>query len=133
MNHRSLRASPGGSIALSRHWTSRCVWVKEPAFSTWLAAGIRNTSVWMSSVRSSPSRTSGASLVQKRADSISARSRTTTHFIVASARRISPACIEPTAGFSPIRKMPSRPPSSARSMVGKCEWLPVIFGRWAKP
>jgi hypothetical protein len=32
-----------------------------------------------------------------------------------------------------MTKSPSRPPSSARSVVGKWEWLPVIFGRERKP
>ena len=108
------------------------MFVKVPAFSTWEAAGIRKTSVPMSSVRSSPDLTSGASF-QNDADSISARSRTTSHFSEASARRCRPACWEPTAGFWPITNMPSRPPSSARSVVGKCEWLPEIFGSAPKP
>ena len=86
----------------------------------------------MSSVRSSPLRISGPSF-QKHADSTSARSRTTSHFRLASARRCRPECSEPTAGFWPITNRPSRPPSNARSIVGKCEWLPVIFGRWPKP
>ena len=132
MNHSSERASPGGSSALSRHCSSRCVFVNVPSFSTCEAAGIRKTSVSMSSVRSSPDATSGASR-QNVAVSISARSRTTSHFSCASARRCSPACCEPTAGFWPITNRPSSPPSSARSIVGKCEWLPVIFGRRAKP
>ena len=59
----------------------------------------------MSSVRSSPERTSGASR-QNVAVSISARSRTTSHLSLASARRWSPACCEPTAGFWPITNMP---------------------------
>ena len=132
MNHSSERASPGGSSAWSRHCTSRWVLVKVPAFSTCAAAGIRKTSVPMSSVRSSPDATSGASF-QNDAVSISARSRTTSHRRFASARRWRPACCEPTAGFCPMTNMPSRPPSSARSVVGKCEWLPSIFGRYRKP
>jgi hypothetical protein len=59
---------------------------------------MRKTSVPMSSLRSSPERTSGASF-QKLAVSISASSRTTSHFRLASARRCRPACWEPTAGF----------------------------------
>ena len=106
--------------------------VKCPSFSTCEAAGIRKTSVWMSSARSSPERTSGLSR-QNVAVSSSERSRTTSHLRWASARRCRPECCEPTAGFWPITNSPSRPPSSARSMVGKCEWLPVIFGRRAKP
>ena len=97
-----------------------------------MAAGIRKTSVAISSVFSSPDSTSGASF-QKVAVSISARSRTTSHFSDASARRCRPECCEPTAGFWPITNSPSSPPSSARSIVGKCEWLPVIFGRCSKP
>jgi hypothetical protein len=132
MNHSSERASPGGSSALSRHCSRRCVFVNVPSFSTCEAAGMRNTSVWMSSVRSSPDRTSGLSF-QNVADSISLRSRTTSHFRLASARRCSPACCEPTPGFWPITNSPSTPPSRARSIVEKCEWLPVSFGRCANP
>ena len=86
----------------------------------------------MSSVRSSPERTSGASR-QNVAVSSSERSRTISHFSEASARRCRPECWEPTAGFWPITTSPSSPPSSARSIVGKCEWLPVIFGSREKP
>ncbi len=86
----------------------------------------------ISSGFSSPDLTSGLSR-QKVAVSISARSRTTTHLIFASARRCRPACCEPTAGFWPITKKPSRPPSSARIIVAKCEWLAVIFGSRGKP
>ncbi len=132
MNHSSERASPGGSSALSRNWTRRWVFVKQPSFSTCAAAGIRNTSVSMSSGRSSPDCTSGESR-QNVAVSISARSRTTSHFSLASARRCSPACCEPTAGFCPITKKPSTPPSSMRIIVAKCEWLPLIRGSAAKP
>ena len=132
MNHSSERASPGGSSALSRNWTRRWVFVKQPSFSTWAAAGIRNTSVWMSSGRSSPDCTSGESR-QKVAVSISAMSRTTSHFSLASARRCRPACCEPTAGFWPITKKPSTPPSSIRIVVAKCEWLPLIRGMAEKP
>ena len=106
--------------------------VNEPGFSTCAAAGIRNTSVSMSSVRSSPERTSGESR-QNVAVSTSARSRTTSHLRCASARRIRPEFCEPTAGFWPMQNSPSSPPSSARIIVGKCAWLPLIFGRWAKP
>jgi len=67
------------------------------------------------------------------ADSLSVSSRTTTHFIRASARRISPACCDPTAGFCPIRKIPTSPPSSARIIVAKWEWFPVSFGRQPNP
>jgi hypothetical protein len=73
------------------------VFVNEPSFSTCPAHGIRKTSVPMSSGRSSPDWTSGESF-QKRAVSVSARSRTTSHFRRAIARRMRPACIVPTAG-----------------------------------
>ena len=132
MNHSSERASPGGSSALSCHCSSRCVLVKWPSFSTCEAAGIRKTSVWMSSVGYSPERTSGPSR-QNVAVSSSLRSRTTSHFRWASARRCNPECAEPTAGFWPITNSPSMPSSNARSIVGKCEWLPVIFGSREKP
>jgi len=132
MNHSSERASPGGSSALSRHCSSRCVFVNVPSFSMCEAAGMRKTSVWMSCVRSSPESISGLSR-QNVAVSISLRSRTTSHFRLASARRCSPACCDPTAGFWPITNSPSTPPSIARSIVEKCEWLPVSFGRCSKP
>ena len=102
----SERASPGGSSALSRHCRRRWVLVKWPSFSMCAAAGMRKTSVWISSVTSSPDLTSGESS-QKRADSTSARSRTTSHLSPASARRCSPECWEPTAGFWPITNIPS--------------------------
>ena len=110
MNHSSERASPGGSIALSCHWSSRWVFVKCPSFSMCEAAGMRNTSVWMSSVRNSPERTSHPSR-QNVAVSSSLRSRTTSHLRCASARRWRPECWEPTAGFWPITSSPSSPPS----------------------
>jgi hypothetical protein len=81
----------------------RCVWVKEPAFSTWVAAGRKNTSVSMSSVRSSPVAISGPSF-QNVADSIMLTSRTTSHFSFAIARRCIRPCADPTAGFCPTRK-----------------------------
>jgi hypothetical protein len=108
------------------------VFVNVPSFSMCVAAGIRKTSVWMSSVRNSPDSISGPSF-QNVADSISDSSRTTSHLSDASARRCRPACWDPTAGFWPIRKSPSSPPSSARSIVAKWEWTPVIFGRYLKP
>src|SRR6267378_2903425 len=77
-NQRSLRQSPGGSIALWCHCSMRWVLVKEPSFSVCAAAGKKNTSVWMSSVRTSPRAISGASR-QNSAVSVGAKSRTTTH------------------------------------------------------
>ncbi len=60
-NHSSERQSAGGSTALWCHCKSRCVFVKLPSFSVCAAAGSKNTSVAMSSVRSSPVSISGAS------------------------------------------------------------------------
>ena len=40
---------PAVPTAWCRHCSSRWVWVNEPAFSTWVAAGRKNTSVSMSS------------------------------------------------------------------------------------
>ena len=71
---------------MSRNCTRRWVFVNVPSFSTCEATGMRNTSVSIASGRSSPERTSGESR-QKVAVSISARSRTTSHFSLASARR----------------------------------------------
>ena len=65
-------ASPGGSIALSCHCSSRWVLVNDPDFSVMAAAGNTNTSVPMSSLRSSPLSISGASR-QNSAVSMSAR------------------------------------------------------------
>ena len=77
--------------------------VNVPFFSTWLAAGKKNTSVPMSSVRISPVSISGP-FFQKSADSIMTRSRTTNQSRLASpARCIRPFAV-PTAGFSPTRK-----------------------------
>src|SRR5215208_1359468 len=45
--HRSLRQSPGGSTPFSCHCTRRCVLVKEPSSSGTVAAGRKNTSVWI--------------------------------------------------------------------------------------
>ena len=45
MNHSSERQSPRGSTACSRHCSRRCVLVKVPFFSTWVAAGRKKTSV----------------------------------------------------------------------------------------
>jgi hypothetical protein len=116
MNHSSERQSPLGSSAFSRHWSSRWVLVNDPAFSTWEAAGRKNTSVPMSSVTSSPVSISGASF-QKLADSISTRSRTTSQSSLANALRCSPELADPTAGFSPSRKNPFTVPSSMASVV----------------
>jgi hypothetical protein len=128
LNQSSDRASPGGSSALSRHCSRRWVWVNVPSFSMCVAAGRRNTSVWMSSVRISPLRTSGPSF-QNRALSISPKSRTTSHLSFDIARRCRPACIDPAAGFWPMRKNPSTPPSSIRSIVAKWACTPVSRGR----
>ena len=76
MNHRSLRASPSGSSAWWCHCSQRLVLVKVPAFSVCAAAGKKNTSVPMSSVRSSPVSISGPSFHQV-ADSMREKSRTT--------------------------------------------------------
>ena len=61
MNHSSERQSSGGSIALRCHCSRRWVLVNEPSFSVWAAAGMKNTSVPISSVLSSPVSISGES------------------------------------------------------------------------
>ena len=81
----------------------RWVWVNVPSFSTWDAAGKKNTSVRHSSGTISPVSISGASF-QNVALSIMARSRTTTQSRFAMPRRCSLPCAEPTAGFWPSRK-----------------------------
>jgi hypothetical protein len=77
--------------------------VKLPSFSVCAAAGRKNTSVPMSSVRSSPVSISGPS-AQKVADSMREKSRTTNQSRFDSPNRCSLALAEPTAGFSPTRK-----------------------------
>ena len=74
------------------------VWVNDPAFSTCVAAGKKNTSVSMSSVRSSPDAISGPSFHQV-ADSMRLRSRTTSHFRWDMPSRCSRPCADPIAGF----------------------------------
>jgi hypothetical protein len=103
MNHRSERQSPSGSTALWCHCRRRWVLVKLPSFSVCAAAGRKNTSVPMSSVRSSSVSISGPSFHQV-ADSISEKSRTTSQSRFARPSRCSLAFAEPTAGFSPMRK-----------------------------
>ena len=90
------------------------MFVNEPSFSTCEDAGRKKTSVPISSVFSSPVSISGPSF-QNDADSISTRSRTTSHFSFAIARRCSFECEEPTAGFSPTTRKPSTFPSSISS------------------
>jgi hypothetical protein len=77
--------------------------VKVPDFSTCVAAGRKNTSVSMSSVRSSPEAISGPSFHQV-ADSMRLRSRTTSHLRWDMAIRCIRPLEEPTAGFWPSRK-----------------------------
>ncbi len=79
------------------------MFVKQPSFSVWAAAGRKKTSVAMSSVRVSPDSISGLSY-QNAADSISFVSRTTSQSRLASAWRCTRALALPTAGFSPTRK-----------------------------
>ncbi len=90
-------------MALLCHCSSRCVLVNEPSFSVCVAAGRKKISVPMSSVRNSPVSISGPSF-QNVADSISCRSRITSHLSSAIAIRCSLPFAEPTVGFSPITK-----------------------------
>lgn len=80
--------------------------MKEPDFSTCVAAGMKKTSVSMSSVFSSPEAISGPSFHHV-ADSIMLRSRTTSHLRWDIPMRCSRPLAEPTAGFCPSRKYPS--------------------------
>ena len=77
--------------------------VNVPSFSAWLAAGIRNTSVAMSSGRTSPASISGEEC-QNAAVSVSVKSRTTNQSSLVRPMRCSRALAEPTTGFSPITK-----------------------------
>ena len=90
--------------------------VKFPSFSVCAAAGMKNTSVWMSSVRTSPVSCSGESF-QNIAVSIGWKSRTTSQSSLASASRISLLFAEPTVGFCPTQSMPFTPPSSIFSII----------------
>ena len=81
----------------------RWVLVKLPFFSVWAAAGRKNTSVPMSSVRISPVSISGPSFHQV-ALSMSEKSRTTSHSSFAIPSRCILVFADPTAGFSPNRK-----------------------------
>ena len=103
----SERASPGGSSALSRHCSSRCVFVKWPSFSTCPARGHQEDlggDVLRSAARPSGSPASPPEAAPSRCRRGRARRATSCS---ASARRCSPACIEPTAGFWPMTNMPS--------------------------
>ena len=77
--------------------------VKVPLFSVCAAAGKKNTSVPMSSVRSSPFSISGPSCHQV-AHSMREKSRTTSQSSLPIPSRCIRVFAEPTAGFSPIRK-----------------------------
>jgi hypothetical protein len=71
----------------------------------WAAAGMKKTSVPISSVFSSPVSISGESY-QNAAVSVSEKSRTTSQSRLARANRCSLLLELPTAGFSPITKKP---------------------------
>ena len=114
MNQFSLRQSPGGSTAFSRHWSNLCVLVNVPSFSACPAAGNKKTSVGISSVFSSPRVTSGDAY-QKEAVSVSTISRTTSHFNFESPRRSIPEFGPATAGFWPMTNKPSIFPSNMSS------------------
>ena len=90
--------------------------VKLPSFSVCAAAGMKKTSVPISSGRSSPSSISGESC-QKAAVSVSWRSRTTSQSSLDRAMRWSLVFAEPTVGFWPTAKNPFTPPSSIFSIV----------------
>ncbi len=74
--------------------------VKVPSFSVCAAAGKKNTSVAMSSVRISPDSISGPSFHHV-ALSISEKSRTTSQSSLDIPSRCMRVLAEPTAGFSP--------------------------------
>ena len=82
----------------------RCVFVKLPSFSVCAAAGMKNTSVPMSSVRSSPGLDLGAVLPERGA----LDQREVAHDEPVEVRHAetlqSCAFADPTAGFSPITK-----------------------------
>ena len=81
------------------------MFVKDPSFSTWVAAGRKKTSVGICSVTSSPVSISGPSY-QNAALSISVKSRTTSQSSFAIASRWSREFELPTAGFSPSTSSP---------------------------
>ena len=90
--------------------------VKLPSFSVYAAAGMKKTSVPMSSLRTSPDSISGESC-QKAAVSVSLKSRSTSQSSFDSAMHCSLAFAEPTVGFWPTAKNPFTPPSSIFSIV----------------
>ena len=94
----------------------RWVLVKLPSFSVCAAAGMKNTSVLMSSVRISPVSISGP-FFQNVALSIMTRSRTTSQSRLAIPSRCIRPLAEPTAGFCPNRKYPLQIPSICCSTV----------------
>ena len=102
--------------------------VNDPSFSVWAAQGKKKTSVGMSLGLTSPRSISGASR-QKSADSITEKSRTTSQSSLRIAARWRAPCIEPTVGFSPIRKYPLTTPSAMAVTVVMCEWSPERRGR----
>ena len=99
MNHRSLRRVAARLDGRVCHCSIRLVLVKLPDFSVCAAAGKKNTSVAMSSVRSSPVSISGPSFHQV-ALSISEKSRTTSQSRLAMPQPLH------------LARWPSRPPGS---------------------
>jgi hypothetical protein len=98
------------------------------AFSVWLAAGRKKTSVSISSVFSSPDSISGPSFHHV-ADSMREKSRTTSHLRWLIAMRCMRPFADPTAGFCPRMKKPSTLSASIRSAVWYVPWAPLIRGR----
>ena len=86
-------------MAWSCHWIRRCVLVSVPSFSTLVAAGMKKTSVPMSSGGGPP-----GSLFQKTALSVSNQSATTSHFRFRRPWRTMRALTLPAAGFWPNKK-----------------------------
>ena len=103
------------------------MFVKQPSFSVCAAHGKKNTSVLMSSGRTSPRAISGESR-QNSALSVGAKSRTTSQSNSRMALRCRAPCMEPTVGFSPIRKYPLTTPSAMSTVVVMCEWSPERRG-----
>src|SRR6516225_9680550 len=125
MNHNSPRESPGGSTALLRNWSSRCVFVNVPAFSAVPAAGNKKISVPILSGGNSPLTASGDAY-QNDAVSVSTISRTTSHFNFPSADLCSLPFDAPTAGFCPITNSPSILPSCMSSQYPSWNDLPSL-------
>src|SRR2546430_4025730 len=104
----------------------RCVFVKLPSYSAICVDGKKKTSVWLSSILTSPRFTSGPRY-QCVAVSVSQLSLTTSQLSCRNAPRVAPPLSE-VAGFWPTHTIPLTLPSAMAANEAMCEWSPRIFG-----